>query len=241
MPKKFDASKMSYKELNEQLREESGECVIENTSGHRFIACGQSNKHVKIIGVPGNALGAYLDGAEIEVMGNAQDATGDTMNNGKIIIHGNSGDATGYAMRGGEIYVENNVGYRAGIHMKSYKDTIPTIIIGGKAGSFLAEYQAGGRIILLGIGYENEEIVGDFCGTGMHGGKLFIRKSRINTTLPSQVCTRKAEEEDIKEISPYIKEYSKYFNKDFNDIISSDFLVLTPNSKNPYKQLYVAN
>lgn len=47
--------------------------------------------------VPGNALGAYLDGANIIVNCSAQDATGDTMNAGEITIHGSTGDAAGYA------------------------------------------------------------------------------------------------------------------------------------------------
>lgn len=101
--------------------------------------------------MPGNALGAYLNGAEITVSGNAQDAVGDTMNEGKIVVHGQIGDAAGYAMRGGRIYIKGNAGYRAGIHMKAYKDKKPIMVIGGRAGSFLGEYQAGGIIIVLGL------------------------------------------------------------------------------------------
>ena len=112
---------------------------------------------------------------------------GDTMNDGAIIIHGNSGDTTGYAMRSGEIYVQGNAGYRVGIHMKSYQDMFPTIVIGGKVGDFLGEYQAGGIIIVLGIGVEGCP-VGHFCGTGMHGGEMFIRSDVMPKGLPVQVC-----------------------------------------------------
>ncbi len=96
-------------------------------------------------------MGAYLDGCEIVVNGSAQDAIGDTMNDGLIVIHGNSGDAAGYSMRGGKIFIKGDAGYRAGIHMKAYKDKFPVLVIGGKAGSFLGEYQAGGIILVLGI------------------------------------------------------------------------------------------
>ena len=111
---------------------------------------------IDIHGVPGNALGAYLDGAHINVYGNAQDAVGDTMNDGCITIHGSSGDATGYGMRGGSILIEGDVGYRAGIHMKAYRDKQPVMVIGGRAGSFLGEYQAGGCIVVLGLNSEGE-------------------------------------------------------------------------------------
>lgn len=68
------------------------------------------------------------------------------MNEGDIIIHGNVGDACGYGMRGGRIFIEGDCGYRGGIHMKAYQEHFPVVVIGGKAGSFLGEYQAGGLI-----------------------------------------------------------------------------------------------
>lgn len=104
--------------------------------------------------------------------GNAQDATGDTMNDGEIIIHGSSGDATGYSMRGGLILVKGNAGYRAGIHMKSYGEKSPVLVVGGAAGSFLGEYQAGGLTLCLDR-CEDRAPYGYFCGTGMHGGGLW--------------------------------------------------------------------
>mgnify|MGYP002508793462 CR=1 FL=1 len=58
----------------------------------------------------------------------------------------------GYAMRGGKIFVKGNAGYRAGIHMKAYEEKKPVMVIGGTAGSFLGEYQAGGVIVVLGLG-----------------------------------------------------------------------------------------
>ena len=86
-----------------------------------------SGKKISVSGIPGNALGAYLNGAVIDVEDNAQDAVGDTMNAGKIIVHGGIGDAPGYAMRGGEIFVKGNAGYRAGIHMKAYREKKPIL------------------------------------------------------------------------------------------------------------------
>lgn len=104
--------------------------------GQRYIAAGAGEGFYSVDQVPGNALGAYLDGATVEVFCNAQDATGDTMNGGEIIVHGSSGDATGYAMRGGSIYIERDAGYRCGIHMKEYQQKVPAIVIGGRCGSF---------------------------------------------------------------------------------------------------------
>ena len=107
----IDAKNLGFAELNRQIREEKGDCLLKNCIGQRFIAAGVSEKKLTVEGVPGNALGAYLNGAEITVSGNAQDAVGDTMNEGKIIVHGQIGDAAGYAMRGGRIYIKGNAGY----------------------------------------------------------------------------------------------------------------------------------
>ena len=100
----IDAKDFDYRTLNEHLRKAQEPCSIVGCCGQRFIAAGMSNKDITIDGVPGNALGAYLNGAVITVHANAQDAVGDTMNEGKIIVHGNIGDAAGYAMRGGKIF-----------------------------------------------------------------------------------------------------------------------------------------
>ena len=239
--KLIDATDLDYRTLNEALRQTDVDCTIEGCCGQRFIAAGMSDKALTINGIPGNALGAYLNNAFITVNANAQDAVGDTMNEGKILIHGNIGDAAGYAMRGGKIYVRGNAGYRAGIHMKAYKEKIPVMIIGGCAGSFLGEYQAGGIIIVLGLHSDENHIVGNFPCTGMHGGKMYLRGKCKNIKFPTQVTAKPATSEDLDEIRNYLSEYCSDFEFDINDVLSDSFTVITPDSRNPYKQMYVAN
>ncbi len=235
------ANDIDYKILNEKIRDGQKTIHVKNCLGQRFIAAGMNEKNITIEGIPGNALGAYLNGANINVLGNAQDATGDTMNEGKIVIHGNIGDAAGYAMRGGSIFVQGDAGYRAGIHMKAYKDKIPSLIIGGKAGSFLGEYQAGGNIVVLGLNSEDNDIVGNYACTGMHGGKMFIRSNCKNVHFPYQVTAKKATLKDLVEIEEYIDEFCKLFGYNKKDVMDADFTVVIPDSKNPYQQMYVAN
>ena len=237
----LDVTNLDYNDVNKLLRETDEDCKIIGCCGQRFIGSGMSDRTIEIDGIPGNALGAYLNGASIAVNGNAQDAVGDTMNDGQIVIHGSIGDAAGYAMRGGKIFVQGNAGYRAGIHMKAYKEKVPVMVIGGIAGSFLGEYQAGGIIIVLGIGANNQRIVGNFSCTGMHGGKMFLRSDCKDIKLPHQVTAEKATTEDIAKISKYIIEYCEHFGYNADELLNSEFTVITPDSKNPYKQMYVAN
>ena len=238
---KIDTSGMDFTALNSLLRETEGDIEIHGCLGHRFIGAGMGLRKINIYGVPGNALGAYLNGAEIEVFGNAQDAVGDTMNAGTIVVHGNIGDTAGYAMRGGKIYVEGNAGYRTGIHMKEYKEHLPVIVIGGRAGSFLGEYQAGGILVVLGLHGDAKPIVSNFPCTGMHGGKLFLRSKCENVLFPEQVTARPAAEEDLAGIADNLREYCGLFDLNSEEILSGPFTLVTPNSANPYRQMYVAN
>lgn len=237
----INAYGMESRELNQMIRAAGDGCILTNCCGQRFLAAGMSDKIITMEGIPGNALGAYLNGAEITVHSNAQDAVGDTMNAGRIVIHGSIGDAAGYAMRGGEIFVKGNAGYRAGIHMKQYKDKVPVIVIGGCAGSFLGEYQAGGVILVLGLNTKGKRIVHNFPCTGMHGGKLILRGDCSELVFPGQVSARSATEADMALITKYAQEYCRLFDADVREVLDTTFTIVSPDSSNPYKQMYVAN
>ncbi len=237
----IQAQGLGYAQLNERLRETRGDCVVEGCCGQRFIAAGMSDKNILIRGVPGNALGAYLNGACVTVLSNAQDAVGDTMNAGTIVIHGNIGDAAGYAMRGGKLYVKGNAGYRAGIHMKAYQDKYPVMVIGGRTGSFLGEYQAGGVIVVLNLAEPHGRIVGNFPCTGMHGGRMFLRSDCRDVVFPEQVSARPAGPGDLREIEGCVGEFCRLFGFSAEEVLSAAFTVVSPDSRNPYRQMYVEN
>lgn len=236
----LSAENLPFRELNERVKAAPGEVQIDNCYGQPFVGSGCKDKSIIIYGTPGNALGAYLDGAEIVVHGNAQDAVGDTMNDGRIVIHGHAGDALGYAMRGGKIYVRGNAGYRTGIHMKQYQEKRPVIVVGGKVGSFLGEYLAGGLIVVLGLGVE-EVPVGSFTGTGMHGGRMYIRTKQKLSGLPPQVTAEIASDAEMGEIMPFLAEFAGLFDLDLKQFAFDQYYVLKPNAKSPYKKLYTAH
>lgn len=237
----IDASMLDFRQLNAAIRDCTGDAAVTGCSGQRFIGAGLERGKLILSGTPGNAMGAYLNGASIEVCGNAQDAVGDTMNAGRIVVRGSIGDAAGYAMRGGELYVQGDAGYRAGIHMKAYGDKLPVMVIGGKAGSFLGEYQAGGVIVVLGLTESARPIVSNFPCTGMHGGKLFLRSDCKRILLPKQVIARPASHKDLDGIWTYLHTFCELFGGDCDELVRQPFTLITPNSSNPYKQLYVTN
>ena len=237
----IEARELSFSQLNETIRRAGKECRICACQGQRFIAAGMSGKTLVIDGVPGNALGAYLGGGSITVNGNAQDAVGDTMNAGRIVINGSAGDAAGYAMRGGEIYVQGNAGYRVGIHMKAYQDNQPVIVIGGRAGSFLGEYQAGGTILVLGQHTDGKPAAGYFPCTGQHGGRVIFRGDVSGIRFPEQVTPHAPTAEELAQLRPLVERWCALFSGDAAALLEGPFTVVTPDSRNPYRQMYAAN
>ena len=237
---KLFAGGMHYSALNAAVRaSQENNIEIMNCVGQRYIGAGLSERHIFIHGTPGNALGAYLNGAEVRIDGNVQEATGDTMNAGVIEVHGSAGDATGYAMRGGKIFIEGDVGYRCGIHMKAFRIQKPAIVIGGRAGSFLGEYQAGGTIIVLGDRLNGKPVVGNFCGTGMHGGEIWLRTDELTAALPEQVKSERVTLSD--EAASLIREWCARFGREEKSYLSAVYYRLTPNADNPYRQMYTPN
>ena len=244
---RIDADNMHYRELNARIREavDAGETSVElvNVNGQRYIGDGvQGEVEIAINGVPGNDLGAFMDGPMIRVRGNAQDAVANTMNAGRIIIEGDAGDVLAYGMRGGELFVRGRVGYRVGIHMKAYREKRPVVVVGGTAGDFLSEYMAGGLLIVLGMDRrKGEPLVGEWCATGMHGGALYLRGSVEEWRVASKfVAVRPAEESDLDEIRPHVAAFCEAFDLESAAIMQEEFLKIAPTSHRPYGAKYAA-
>ncbi|MGB9736057.1 MAG: hypothetical protein ACP5QW_08030 [bacterium] len=241
----IDANGMYYKILNQKIhdaiKDGYNHIEISNVNGQRYIADALKNDvKITINGVPGNDLGAFMNGPTIIVNNNAQDAVGNTMNGGKIIVKGMAGDVCGYGMRGGKLFILKDVGYRVGIHMKGYKDLNPIIVIGGNAGDFLAEYMAGGIIILLRMfGRESrKETTGDYIGAGMHGGTIYIRGKADRKKLGKGVDISGLSAEDRIILEQIVKEYADDFGLDADEILNEEFEKLIPLSTRPYAKLY---
>jgi glutamate synthase domain-containing protein 3 len=240
---KIDAEGLYYRELNTLLREVIKDKDIErieiyNVCGQRYLGTDlATNIQIDIYGTPGNDLGAFMNGPKLVVHGSAQDGCGNTMNEGEIVIHGHAGDVTGNSMRGGKIFVRDYVGYRVGIHMKQYQRKIPQIVIGETAGDFLAEYMAGGIIVILGLNLkEGEKCKAKFVATGMHGGVIYERGDILepeNGTKTSPVGKR-----DMQVIEGLVLEYCSHFGTDPKAILSGTFEKIRPISKRPYEKLF---
>lgn len=239
----IDARDLHYTPLNIRIRELIGEgtkkIIIDNICGQRFIGNGIRGDDVEIIvnGVPGGDLGMFMSGPTLTVYGNCDHAPGNTMDAGKIVIHGSAGDATAHSMRGGEVFVRDDIGYRGGIHMKEYSGKRPVLVVGGKAGSFIGEYMAGGLLIVLGINRE-KPVQGKGIGSGIHGGKIIIRGDVDEKILGIGAKKEPLTCEDREELEKYLKEYCDLFDQDFNMLSGSEYTKIVPASARPFAGKY---
>jgi len=246
----LDAEGHHYRLVNFALREmiQQGETRfrLTNVMGQRYIGTNLQKKvAIDIDGVPGNDLGAFMDGPRINVLSDAQDGCGNTMNSGNIVINGSAGDILGHSMRGGEIFVRDNVGYRVGIHMKEYGDGPwggtgrPVIVIGGTAQHFLGEYMAGGVLMLLGNTLApGETHPAHYIGTGMHGGAIYIRGTVHEQFLGKEVGIVPLTADDEWLIQHYVQKYAEHFKVAAEPLMQGSFIKLLPLTKRPYGQLY---
>jgi glutamate synthase domain-containing protein 3 len=237
-----DATGVYYRELNHRVRElvDEGyrEIILDGVNGQRYIGDGLVDDVTIIInGVAGNDLGAFMDGPTVIVNDNAQDGVANTMNSGKIVVRGHAGDVLGYGMRGGKVFVTGDVGYRVGIHMKSYKEQVPVIVAGGRAGDFFGEYMAGGVMVLLGLG-EEPPLTGDYLGTGMHGGNIFLRGPVFEDQLGKEVRQFPLDEEDRCFLEGLLEEFAADAGMDLSGVKTDEFSKLSPFSHRPYGNMY---
>ncbi len=213
---------------------------IDNVYGQRYIGSGvRKPVHIEVFGVPGNDLGAFMDGPEIVVHRNAQDGVGNTMNSGDIVVHGRAGDIVGMGMRGGNIYIKGSVGYRAAIHMKEYMRHKPVLVIGGSCQDFLGEYMAGGVVVVLGLEPgKKKSRPPRYVGTGMHGGVIYVRGEVEPEQLGSGVSPAEMDADDQTTLKECVDRYVENFGGDAGEIMDDKFTKLQAVSHRPYAALY---
>jgi len=241
----IDASGLHYRELNERVRravdEGAEDVLLRNVCGQRYIGAGlDAETQIVVEGVPGNDLACFMDGPRITVRGNAQDGVANTMSSGAVVVHGHAGDVAAYAMRGGRVFVRGSAGYRVGIHMKEFESRVPVVVIGGTARDYFGEYMAGGTLVLLGLERPAEEpLVGDFLGTGMHGGQILLRGQVDKRQLGKEVGKVELNDACWFELSRNLREFGAEFGLDPEQFRREDFTRLMPVSHRPYGKIYV--
>lgn len=114
-------------------------------------------------------------------------------------------------------------------------------MIGGRAGSFLGEYQAGGLIVVLALHTDGKPSPAISPAPVCTAGKMVFRGDVSRVPFPSQVTAHAATEADKAEFGALVREYCRLFGRDADAMLRDPYTVVTPDSKNPYKQMYVSD
>ena len=70
---------------------------------------------------------------------------------------------------------------------------------------------------------------------------MVLRSDCEDITFPQQVTARPAEETDLAELKTLLHDFCSAFDYDISMVLNAPFTVITPDSANPYRQMYVAN
>ncbi|EHP68835.1 MAG: glutamate synthase [Metallosphaera yellowstonensis] len=233
-----DASKVGYKDLNREIMKYAGkgEVKVVNVMGHRFVGITfpRAGLRVKLYGVVGNALANLNENNEFLVYGNVADDCCDTMHGGRVVITGDARDVLAQTLQGGEVFVGGNAGNRVGIQMREYGFKRPYLVIGGRVDDYLGEYMAGGVIVVLGLRNRGEK-TGYYVGTGMVGGRIFVR-GKVD---PSRVGMQPNRTEMLRllkalALEGMIEDYKKYESLSYLEVMDK----LEGEAKNYARRLF---
>ena len=124
--------------------------------------------------------------------------------------------------------------------MKAYEDERSVLVVGGRTGSFLGEYLAGGGLIIaLRLGCEGGDITGYFCGNGMYAGTIYLRTGKAPVNLSDKLILRHVDEEEkVAVLRPVVEDFASTFSLDAKLCLSSDFIAIEADKSKTYSQLY---
>ena len=98
---------------------------------------------------------------------------------------------------------------------------------------------AGGIQILLGLNRGDREIVGNYVGTGMHGGALYIRDVHLpEWKWGPTVFPHELDDADHAMLRNLLTEFCADFGFDVEVVLAEPFLKLQPRSSRPYAKAY---
>jgi glutamate synthase domain-containing protein 3 len=114
------------------------------------------------------------------------------------------------------------------------------MVCGGTARDFFGEYMAGGILILLGMNtqFPEQPLVGGFCGTGMHGGVIYLRGTVEPWQVGKECGIFTASEEEMAQIAPILADFCEAQGMDLAEVLAGTFTKLLPTSHRPYGKLY---
>jgi glutamate synthase domain-containing protein 3 len=156
------------------------DCMEISGSPHQF-AGERISGHVTAKGTLGSHGGSYSEGdGTLEIIGSLQDNCFEASSVREVVCHANASMMAGNAFQGERFFLRGSADSRAFQQLRPRNGMQPVAIIGETAGQYLGKMMSGGAILVLGLEHLGREdvdtpIVGEFVGTGMVGGRIYVR------------------------------------------------------------------
>lgn len=163
----IDCSKLTTREINQQLRmfaaEGLAEVTVINPAGRHNLAVGlHSSMKIHIRDTVGYYCGGLSQEINLEINGNCGWSVGENLMAGQILIRGNASANAAATARGGTICILGDAGPRAGISLKG-----ATLIVKGNVGPSSAFMMQQGQFIICGNAGAN-------LADSIYQGEIFV-------------------------------------------------------------------
>jgi len=87
---------------------------------------------------------------------------------------------------------------------------------------------------------DGKPLVGDYCGTGIHGGQIYLRGAYDPYHVSTEhIAVAEADAGEMKAIEKDLEAFAEAFGFTLGEILSEPFTVLRPKSHRPFGDLYV--
>ncbi|HSB46550.1 MAG TPA: hypothetical protein VLD37_00940 [Candidatus Bilamarchaeum sp.] len=166
----ISAPSMDRKTAEGRLRGEPNQFAGERITGHRIYA-----------GTLGSHGASYTDGdGTLEIVGPMQDNCLEASSVRKVVCHANAGMMHANAFQGEYLFHRGSLDSRGCQQLRPKDGHEPFVVIGETVGQYFMKMASGGTGLVLGLGHLGREdvdtpIAGDFLGTGMVGGRIYVR------------------------------------------------------------------
>lgn len=206
-----------------KTRDRSFGATLAGKIASREIKLPEGGIHIKLRGYAGQSLGfCNVPGVTIELDGYANDFTAMGQSGGRVVLrqpksnykptNSIAGNAGAYGASGGEVFAAGKVGQRWGV-----RNCGATLISEG-TGKFGFEYMTGG------IGVDLRRI-GNQTGSGMTGGKLFLRDTdgTIQKKLHKDVMVTNWTKRDREHLRSLLTTYAETTGSELGQEILENF------------------
>lgn len=217
------------------------------------LASFMEGPEIEVWGNAQDGVGNTMSAGMVIIHGQAGDIVGHSMRGGRIYVQGGAGYRIGIHMKAyQDRFPVIIIGGRAGDFLGEYMAGGMIIVLGlhvteapGRPGSVTSNDMAAAAAAAPGWppdglwSWRYRSIAGNFIGTGMHGGVIYLRGEVEPHQLGKEVRAVRAGS-DQQLLRPYLEDFCRRLYPELNadELLAGTWTKLVPTTSRPYGRLY---